>query len=97
MVAVSTYTCCSDNAIQNGHTTHLFLNRERDAQALRVWFRPDEMGLGEAHLVESLQPLQTQSEELLRFRSCESPCRRRRQETFAVAAERDRCWVGLNR
>ena len=39
--------------------THLFLNRERDAQALRVWFRPDEMGLCEAHLVESLEPLQT--------------------------------------
>ena len=60
-----------------GRTTHLFLDRERDAQALRVWFRPDEMCLGEAHLVESLEPFQTQRQKLLRFWSCKRPCRRR--------------------
>ena len=37
--------------------THLLLNRERDAQALRVWVRLDEMNLGEAHLAESFETL----------------------------------------
>lgn len=71
--------------------THLFLNGERDTQALRVWFRPDEMGLGEAHLVESLEPLQTQRQKLLRFLFRRNPRGRRRQEALAVAAKRNRC------
>ena len=54
-------------------TTHLLLNGKLDLQSLGMRLRPDESSINKAHFVEALQLLETNREELPRFRFCNLP------------------------